>query len=90
MSAWSVLVGNSTLPDNGINTSWLHLNNQDGGGGGAPYPVYLTHANDAESNTITSADAFTEAVAAATTETEAQAASEVLTATATNITSAET
>lgn len=38
-TTWNILVGNSTLPDNGINTSWLHLNNQQGGGGGAN--VYL-------------------------------------------------
>lgn len=33
MTAWSVLVGNSTLPDNGVNTAWLHLQNQNAGSG---------------------------------------------------------
>lgn len=60
MSAWSVLVGNSTLPDDGINTSWLHLNNQSGGGGGgSPYPVYITQANDVEVTTRSSAETTT-------------------------------
>lgn len=39
MTAWSVLVGNSTLPDNGVNTAWLHLQNQNAGSGGGN--VYL-------------------------------------------------
>lgn len=44
-SAWNVLVSNSTLPNNGVNTAWDHLNNQSGGGGGGqPYPVYITEA----------------------------------------------
>lgn len=43
-TAWEVLTGNSSLPDNGVNTAWDHLNNQQGGGGpgGQPYPVYIT------------------------------------------------
>lgn len=32
-TAWEILTGNSTLPDNGVNTAWLHLQNQQGGGG---------------------------------------------------------
>ena len=32
MSAWSVLIGNSTVPSDSI--AWLHLNNQAGGVGG--------------------------------------------------------
>lgn len=31
-TAWQVLISSSTLPDNGINTAWDHLNNQQGGG----------------------------------------------------------
>lgn len=41
-TAWEVLTSNSTLPVNGVNTAWDHLNNQSGGGGGAPYPVFIT------------------------------------------------
>ena len=33
MTAWSVLIGNSTLPASAI--AWNHLNNQAGGGGGS-------------------------------------------------------
>ena len=32
MTAWTLLIGNSTIPDNNI--AWDHLNNQDGGTGG--------------------------------------------------------
>lgn len=31
MSAWTVLIGNSTVPNNSI--AWLHLNNQNQGTG---------------------------------------------------------
>ena len=31
MTAWSILTGNSTAPEG--STAWVHLNNQQGGGG---------------------------------------------------------
>lgn len=37
MSAWTILIGNSTVPASSI--AWDHLNNQAGGSGG---DVYLT------------------------------------------------
>lgn len=46
MTTWEILVGNSTLPDNGVNTSYLHLLNQDGTGGGET--IYLIGASTAE------------------------------------------
>ncbi len=53
MTAWSVLVSNSTLPDNGVNTAWDHLNNQNGGGGPGGYilgPVSAEVINVLSSN----------------------------------------
>jgi hypothetical protein len=91
IDAWQILVANSTLPEDGINTSWLHLNNQNGGGGGgSPYPVYIIQANDAEASNLLSANADT-AVASATTTTAGASAVNpaVLSATATNMTTAE-
>lgn len=43
MDAWTILTSNSTIPVNGVNTTWDHLNNQDGSGtviaGGEPFIV---------------------------------------------------
>ena len=89
MTTWDILVGNSTLPDNGVNTSWQHLNNQ-AGGGGAPYPVYIFRPDAAESITLTEAESITTTVSTSTTATEASASTDILTATSSNITSAET
>ena len=33
---WAIVTGNSTLPVQAGNNFWDHLNNQAGGGGGAP------------------------------------------------------
>ena len=69
-NAWAVLVSKSTLPVDGINTSWLHLNNQEGGGGGgSPYPIYLIYPDAAETTTLTDAETTTTTDANTTTET---------------------
>lgn len=60
-TAWEILTGNSTLPVNGVNTAWDHLNNQQGGGGGgAPYPVYITQTG---AETVNTAEAEIDAIA---------------------------
>jgi len=47
-STWEILTVNSTLPVNGINTTWDHLNNQNGdgdGGGGFGIPTLVPVIN---------------------------------------------
>ena len=51
MSAWTILVGNSTAPAS--STAWVHLNNQDGSGACPPGGDFVCINTDSFSSGIT-------------------------------------
>lgn len=67
MSAWTILVGNSTAPANSI--AWLHLNSQTGGAGGDIFigPILSASADmqlTAEIGEVLSADLLMDTLSA--------------------------